>query len=322
VIQDPDDELATEVRVARWDKLQPADNSWPNLVGESAPRDQVIEQLRDLADFLDERPEIPVPLSSTTMYFTVFAAGTDQEKCAQVDYLSTLLGAPVTDDLADGGNYTVSVPFGGIKYQFVAIPREPVERAPVSFAVGQEVQIVPEVARTFRRAGMAQAGVIVSASEQDGHYLVRVPGRKTVPMPGTMLQPAGAVSVDTLSGTATSLAEVETWLVDAVARTRISEHRGQVPDSRDVADVQELGFAFGRICGLPSGTLLAQLEPAISARTELYQLADRGGPPKGMPAQVAARDGSSRGLGEHRSGVEPRAADRTGTAQPSPRHRR
>jgi len=322
VIHDPDDELATEVRIARWDKLRPADNSWPNLVGESATRDEVIEQLRDLADFLEERPEIPVPPSYAVMYFNVFAAGTDQEKYAQVDYLSTLLSTPVTDELADGGHYTVCVPFGGIKYQFAAIPKEPVERAPVSFAVGQEVQIVPEVVRTFRRAGMAQAGVIVSASEQDGQYLVRLPGRKTVPMPGTMLQPAEAISVDSRSGTATSLAEIETWLVDAVARTRISEHRGQVPDNRDVAEAQALGFALGRICGLPSGTLLAQLEAVISAKTEAYQIADRSGQQTDRPAQVAARDGSSRRRGGHDPGLESRAAARTGAAKPSPRHRR
>jgi hypothetical protein len=321
MIPEPDDELATEVRVARWERLQPADGQWNNLVGESANRDEVIEQLRDLADFLEERPEMPVPPSYTTMYFSVFAAGTDQEKYAQVDYLSTLLGTPVTDQLADGGHYTVSVPFGGMTYQFVAIPKEPVERAPVSFTTGQEVQIVPEVAAAFRRVGIARVGVIVSA-EADGQYLVRVPGRKTIPLPGVILQPAGRISVHTSSGTATSLAEVETWLVDAAARTRISESREQAPDSRDTADVHALSYAFARICGLPRSTLLRQLEPVIRARTELYQLADRDGQQKDRPAQVAAKDGSSRSGAEHRSGRASRSADRTDVAQSSPRHRR
>jgi hypothetical protein len=321
MIPEPDDELITEVRVARWDKLQPADGQWNNLVGESATRDEVIEQLRDLADFLEERLEIPVPPSYTTMHFSVFAAGTDQEKYAQVDYLSTLLGTPVTDQLADGGHYTVSVPFGGMTYQFIAIPKEPVERAPVSFTAGQEVRIVPEVAGAFRRAGIAQAGMIVSA-EPDGQYLVRVPGRNTFPLPGGMLQAAGPVSVDISTGTVTSLAEVETWLLDAVARTRISEHRDQAPGSRDTADFHALSYALARICGLPSGTLLAQLEPAISARTELYQLADSGHQRTGKPAQVAAKDGSARrDVDTAQAGALP-TADRTGTARPSPRHRR
>jgi hypothetical protein len=320
VIQDPDDELATEVRVARWDKLQPVGEAWPNLVGESATRDEVIEQLRNLADFLEERPEIPAPPSGTPMYFSVFATGTDQEKYAQVDYLSTLLGVPVTDDLADGGHYTARVSFGDITYQFVAISKQPVERAPVSFAVGQEVQIVPEVARTFRRAGIAQAGIVVSA-EPDGQYLVRVPGPKTFPLPGAMLQPAGPVSLDTSSGTATSLADIETRLVDGVARTRISERGNQAPDVSDTADISALSFALARICGLPSGTLLAQLEPAFSARTDQYQLADGSGQQNGRPARVAAMDGSTRHVEEQRPGMTSRA-DRTSEPRPSPRHRR
>jgi hypothetical protein len=128
MIPEPDDELVTEVRVARWDKLQPAAGPWPNQTGGTVDRDRVIGELRDLADFLEERPEIPVPPSYASTYFRVFAAGTDQEKYAQVDYLSTLLGTSVTDGLAEGGHYIVIVPFGSLKYQFVAIPKETAER--------------------------------------------------------------------------------------------------------------------------------------------------------------------------------------------------
>jgi hypothetical protein len=320
MIPENDDELATEVRLARWDKLQPADGRWDNLTGESADRDEVITQLRDLADFLEERPEIPAPPSYTTKYYNVFAAGTDQEMYAQVDYLSTLLGTPVTDNLADGGHYSVSVPFGGLTYQFVAIAKEPAERAPASYAAGQEVQIVPEVADAFRRARIAQAGVILSA-EPDDQYLIRLPGQKTIQLPGTVLQPAEPVTVDTLSGTASSLSEIETRLVDAMARTRISQSRDQVPDSRDIAGIHALTFELARICRIPRSTLLRQLEPAITARTEQYQLTANGGQQKTRPASVAAKDMTSRG-GEHQPGTTIPAADRTRKTSLSPRHRR
>jgi hypothetical protein len=182
---------------------------------------------------------------------------------------------------------------------------------------------VPEVVGAFRRTGIAQAGVIVSA-EPDGQYLVQLFGRRTVPLPGAMLQPAGPISVDTSSGTATSLAEIETRLVDAVARTRISEHRDWEPDNRDIADIRTLSFELARICGLPRSTLLAQLESAIGARMEGYQLADgvRQGQDAEKPTQVAAKDGSPRRSGERRLGRASRTADRAGTARPSPRHRR
>ena len=322
MIPENDDELVTEVRLARWDKLQPAGGRWDNLTGGSAVRDEVITQLRDLADFLEERPEIPVPPSYATKYYNVFAAGTDQEKYAQVDYLSTLLGTPVTDDLLNGGHYSVSVPFGGLTYQFVAIAKEPVERVPVSYAAGQEVQIVPEVAGAFRRAGIAQAGVVQSA-EPDDQYLVRVPGQKTIQLPGTVLQPAESVAVDISSGTVSSLSEIETLLIDAMARTRSSQPRDQTPDSRDIADIHTLSFELARICRLPKSTLLRQLEPAISARTELYQHAAASGQQETRPATVAARDMTSRDGGEHQSGTTTTpAAARTRNASPSPRHRR
>jgi hypothetical protein len=314
----PEELAATAVRTAGWDKLQPADGPWNNLVGDSATRDEVIEQLRGLADFLDERPEIPVPPSYATLYYTVFAAGTDQEKYAQVDYLSALLGMPVSDALADGGHYLVSVPFGGLTYQFVAISKEPVERDPVSFTAGQDVRIVPEVSGAFRRAGIAQAGVIMSAGPGD-QYLVRLPGQKTITLPGVILRPADPVSVDVSSGTATSLAEVETRLVDAMARTRNSEHRDQAPDSRTTDDTSALTSALVRICGLPRGTLLAQLEPAISATA--HQLAD-GGLRKSGAAQIAARDKASPGDGDNRSDRASRDPGRKGQAQLSARHRR
>jgi hypothetical protein len=284
MIPEPGDEQVTEVRVARWDKLQPAGGPWNNLVGESAARDEVIGQLRELADFLQSRPEIPVPLATLCASFSVFAAGTDQEKFAQVDYVSTLLGTPVADDLASGGHYTTSVSFGDLEYEFIAVAREPVEREPVSFTAGQEVQIIPESAWAFQRAGISRAGVVVSA-EPDSQYLVRVPGQMNVSMPGAMLQPAKPIAVETSSGMVAGLSEIEIRLVDVLARTRVSQSRDQAPDQRDVADTRALKSALLRICGLPSGTLLRQLEPMVSARAEAYQLADDSGRKAARPAR-------------------------------------
>ncbi|MBV9444664.1 MAG: hypothetical protein JO345_02015 [Streptosporangiaceae bacterium] len=141
----PEDSRVTDIRVGRWDALLPSDGKWTNLVGRSSERDEFIKRLRQLADFLEARPEIPVPPPYATITINVFAEGTDAEKVAQVDYASTLLDAPVTDGTSADGHYITGIGFGCLEYRFVAIPAKPAERAannPVS------VTPAPRISRT------------------------------------------------------------------------------------------------------------------------------------------------------------------------------
>ena len=84
-----------------------------------ANRGQYIAGLRELADFLDAHPDVPVPLYGTTI--TVNADSTDTGGKAQVDAAAEQLGTPVHDDTDDSGHYSTIRAFGRIGYDIVAI---------------------------------------------------------------------------------------------------------------------------------------------------------------------------------------------------------
>jgi hypothetical protein len=140
-------ERVTRVRVNRWKVLEPPGIARPNLTGYSADRAKVISGLRDLADFLEARPEIPVS-QDAIFHLYAFADGTEEQKRAQVDYASTLLDAPVTDRTAHGSHYSTGVCFGNVWYSYVAISKEPEEPS-------TDVDAVPVVSR--RKAGNGSA---------------------------------------------------------------------------------------------------------------------------------------------------------------------
>jgi hypothetical protein len=91
-----------------------------------ATRSQYIAGLRELADFLDAHPNVPVPRYGTTI--TVNADSTDDGGKAQVDAASRQLGAPVHDDTEDSGHYSTIRAFGRIGYDVVAISDAAMER--------------------------------------------------------------------------------------------------------------------------------------------------------------------------------------------------
>jgi hypothetical protein len=313
---------ASDVRVARWDALQPADGRWTNLVGKSGDRDEFIARLRRLADFLEARPEIPVPPLYASIALNVFAEGTDAEKLAQVDYASTLLEVPVADDTPDGGHYLTGISFGNLEYRFVAIPAEPVQRPPTAFETGQEVRIAPEVARAFRRSGIAQAGVIISCDldgQGQSQYLVRVPGRIKMHLPGKMLEPVTLAPVTTSRGQVSTVADAETSLIDAMARIKVREARGELPDRNDLADHGTLSYALARICGLPRDVLIPQLDAQAGTKTEQRLRAGRAAY-AARAARVAARDVCPDGTMTDPAGNTPApAVSRVTPAQPAPR---
>jgi hypothetical protein len=84
-----------------------------------AVRDQFITGLRQLADFLDAHPDLPVPPYGTTI--TVNADSADIDGKAQVDAAAEQLGTPVHDDTAASGHYSTIRAFGRIGYDVVAI---------------------------------------------------------------------------------------------------------------------------------------------------------------------------------------------------------
>lgn len=272
------DQRVTAVRVARWDALRPVRGDWASLIGESAEREKLIGDLRRLADFLETRPEIPMPPPYHEISYTVFAAGSDAEKFAQVDYVGTLLGTPVRDDTPDGGHYYTGLSFGGIEYHFVAIPKEPVARPPVVFAHGQEVRLASEVAAGFRRHGIPQAGVVASRGPHESGedlYLVKLPGRMSMYFPGSMLEATEFCPVATSRGVVRGLADAETALVGALARCRVSESRRKAPGHVDERDAETLGAALARTCGLSRDALVRLLDGAVGSETDKLVSATR-----------------------------------------------
>jgi hypothetical protein len=83
-------------------------------------RSNFITGLRQLADYLDTHPDVPVPPYGDRI--DVHADSTDNGGKAQVDAMAEKLGTPVQDDTAEGGHYRTVREFGSIAYVVVAIP--------------------------------------------------------------------------------------------------------------------------------------------------------------------------------------------------------
>lgn len=83
----------------------------------SAERAQFIAALRDLAGYLADHPEVPVP--DTGRKILVFApAGSDGEERSYVDQAAAALGVTVTEG---GGHYRATRDFGPLAYTVVTI---------------------------------------------------------------------------------------------------------------------------------------------------------------------------------------------------------
>jgi hypothetical protein len=93
----------------------------PIVPGDLFARAQTIAGLRALADFLEANPNVPVREYGAE--YTVFARREDDAaERAQVDSIARALGETVTDEIGDGGHYTVSKTFGRITYNATHIP--------------------------------------------------------------------------------------------------------------------------------------------------------------------------------------------------------
>ncbi|WP_327590313.1 hypothetical protein OHA25_27365 [Nonomuraea sp. NBC_00507] len=95
-------------------------------VEKTIARVDLIDQLRDFADFLENEPGVPVN-SKIDIHYSVLANdledGSEDAKRAEVDRVAAILG--VTPALkADGEHYTAMRAFGPVEYHVTAITEE------------------------------------------------------------------------------------------------------------------------------------------------------------------------------------------------------
>ena len=86
----------------------------------SEERAGLIAGLRDLADFLDQNPQVPAPRCTDLLVFP--PAGSDAEMFAEIDVIAEQIGATASDADSPAGHYSASRDFGPVQYRAVAIP--------------------------------------------------------------------------------------------------------------------------------------------------------------------------------------------------------
>lgn len=86
----------------------------------SAERGRLIAGLRQLADFLDQNPDLPAPHYAEVIVFPV--RGTDAEMFAEIDVIAQQIGATASDADSPAGHYSAARHFGPVRYRAVAIP--------------------------------------------------------------------------------------------------------------------------------------------------------------------------------------------------------
>ena len=86
---------------------------------DTATRQAFITGLRDLADYLDRHPAVPVPAYGTEIHLC--ANSTDDGGCAQVSHFARHTGATIENRLAYSGHYEAVRSFGPVGYRIIAI---------------------------------------------------------------------------------------------------------------------------------------------------------------------------------------------------------
>jgi hypothetical protein len=126
VVADPQADREACLRDTR-EALGPLAESTAADLRAVASRAAWVAGLRDLADFLEGHPGVPVPPAYHTQDISEFPDGdTDDERRAGVDRAAEAMGVPAAE--TRGGHYKAAAHFGPVTYQIVAIPAErPVE---------------------------------------------------------------------------------------------------------------------------------------------------------------------------------------------------
>ena len=91
-----------------------------NYYGNDEERTRLIAGLRDLADFLDQNPGVPVPWGTDVLVFP--AEASDAEMFAEIDTIAELIGSTASDADSPRGHYSAVRNFGPVQYRAIAIP--------------------------------------------------------------------------------------------------------------------------------------------------------------------------------------------------------
>lgn len=122
VVADPQADRETCLRDTR-EALVPLAESMAADLRAAADRAAWVAGLRELADFLEGHPDVPVPSAYFNQVIDEFPDGdTDAERRTGVDRAAEAMGVSAAE--TRGGHYKASVHFGPLGYQVVAIPAE------------------------------------------------------------------------------------------------------------------------------------------------------------------------------------------------------
>jgi hypothetical protein len=91
-----------------------------NYYANDEQRVRLIAGLRDLADFLDQNPDVPVPRRADMLVFPPEAS--DAEMFAEIDTIAELIGSTASDADSPRGHYSAVRDFGPVQYRAIAIP--------------------------------------------------------------------------------------------------------------------------------------------------------------------------------------------------------
>ena len=91
-----------------------------NYYANDEERVRLIAGLRDLAEFLDQNPEVPVPWGTDILVFPVEAS--DVEMFAEIDTIAELIGSTASDADSPRGHYSAVRTFGPVQYRAIASP--------------------------------------------------------------------------------------------------------------------------------------------------------------------------------------------------------
>jgi hypothetical protein len=86
----------------------------------SEERERLIAGLRELADFIDQNAQVPVPRYADLLVFP--AKGTDAEIFAEIDVIAEQISVTAVQNDTPDRHYIASRYFGPVQYRAVAIP--------------------------------------------------------------------------------------------------------------------------------------------------------------------------------------------------------
>jgi hypothetical protein len=87
----------------------------------SKERAGLIAGLRELANFLDQNPQVPAPRYTDLLVFP--PRGTDAEMFAEIDRIAEQIAVTARADDGPAGHYIAYRDFGPVQYRAVAIPQ-------------------------------------------------------------------------------------------------------------------------------------------------------------------------------------------------------